>query len=158
MSLYNHFATKDGLVEAYLRRRAGTLTAVMARAAGGTADPRGKVLAVFDALRGAMCARGFCGCPFQRAYAESGAAKATRGAVLEFKAGTRRLLTELARGAGARDPESLGMQLTILVEGALFCSALEDPATTGRRASAAAEVLLDAGAMRDGMPHATRGP
>jgi AcrR family transcriptional regulator len=49
-SLYHHFGGKDGLVEAYLRRRDHLWRATWERVAADAATPRDRVLSVFDAL------------------------------------------------------------------------------------------------------------
>lgn len=49
-TVYNNFGGKDGLVEAYLRRRDHLWRAVWERAAADAATPRERVLSVFDAL------------------------------------------------------------------------------------------------------------
>ncbi|RAS70976.1 TetR family transcriptional regulator [Lentzea atacamensis] len=49
-SVYNNFGGKDGLVEAYLRRRDHLWRALWERVAADAATPRERVLSVFDAL------------------------------------------------------------------------------------------------------------
>lgn len=49
-TVYNNFGGKDGLVEAYLRRRDHLWRAAWERAAANAATPRERVLSVFDAL------------------------------------------------------------------------------------------------------------
>lgn len=49
-SVYNHFGGKDGLVEAYLRRRDHLWRATWERVAADATTPRERVLSVFDAL------------------------------------------------------------------------------------------------------------
>lgn len=49
-SVYNNFGGKDGLVEAYLRRRDHLWRSTWERVAADAATPRDRVLSVFDAL------------------------------------------------------------------------------------------------------------
>ena len=48
-SLYNHFASKEELVAAYLASRHDATTSRLVRAIEGVDDPRQKILAVFEA-------------------------------------------------------------------------------------------------------------
>lgn len=123
LSLYRHFGSKDGLLEAVLRQRSDRVVAWLRAAATSPDDPTERVLAVFDALRGWYAERGFRGCAMVNAATESPASPAPALARAHL-ARHRELLTALARDAGASDPERAGRQLLILLEGATVVAAL----------------------------------
>ncbi len=56
----------------------------------------------------------------------------------------RTLFTDLAREAGASDPQALGAQLHLLYDGASISAQLDGDGTAARTARAVAVVLLDA--------------
>ena len=139
-TLYQHFPSKTALVEEYLRQL---------RQQGGEesaqtpdATPRAQLLALFelaDAGEGRMR-----GCPFHNAAVEAaGVMPGVEHIVHLHKRDYIYGLTELARAAGAADPEMLGNQIALLYEGASAMStSLNDPAPWAR-ARATAEALID---------------
>jgi AcrR family transcriptional regulator len=136
-TLYRHFPSKSALVEEYLRR-------LRQEAAESTsiAMPRARLLALFelsDSDNGRMR-----GCPFHNAAVEAaGAMPGVEHIVHAHKRDYVDGLTQLARAAGAADPEMLGDQIALLYEGASGLStSLNDPAPWAR-ARAAAEALID---------------
>ncbi|MEU4694412.1 TetR/AcrR family transcriptional regulator [Actinoplanes sp. NPDC023714] len=144
-SLYSTFGSKDELVRAYLQRRHEERRERITRGLERFGNPRDRLLGVFDVLADTAARPGFRGCAFYNASAErhpSGAVK--EGVVKEqadiSRAWTRSLFVELAREAGARDPEALAGQLVILYDGALAGARL-DP---GRDAPALARVMASA--------------
>ena len=120
MSLYRSFPSKDDLVVAYLEDRDKIYwqwwDSVMARHPG---SPRQQIRALFKSVAGKTTRPGYRGCPFTNAATEfpdpdhPGRAVATAN-----KAKLRDGLRGLARAAGAREPERLGDQLFLLMEGA----------------------------------------
>ncbi|MGE0724800.1 MAG: TetR/AcrR family transcriptional regulator, partial [Alphaproteobacteria bacterium] len=64
-TLYNHFASKDALIEAYLARRSVPLPAP-------AGDPLAEIMASFDRLEETFRRGDFRGCPFVNAVAEIG--------------------------------------------------------------------------------------
>ena len=70
-TLYRLFGSKDDLVAAYVDRfAAGYRDWMDAITAAPDADPRDRILAVFDGLTDAARADGFRGCPFLMTLAE----------------------------------------------------------------------------------------
>jgi AcrR family transcriptional regulator len=123
---YQHFGTKDDLVAAYLRQVDGeTMRAAFERP---ELSPRERLLAVFerpapppgDAARAAADAPPSTeGCPFIGAAVEiADPQHPARVLAREHKAAVAARLTETAREAGAADPELLGEQLALLLDGA----------------------------------------
>jgi AcrR family transcriptional regulator len=141
LSLYRHFESKDGLLEAVLRQRSDRVVAWLRAATDVPRDPVERVLAVYDALRGWYAEQGFRGCAIVNAASErpDGPAHAVARTHL---ARHRELLTELARDAGAPDPDRIGRQLLILLEGATVVAALTRDPAAALDARALAERLL----------------
>jgi AcrR family transcriptional regulator len=142
-TLYQHFPSKTAVVEAYLRsieQRVANPTQPLAHAVDKT--PRERILAVFD-LPTAVGAP-LRGCPFHNAAVE--AAGAMPGVQNIVRANKRNFidgLTELAKQAGAADPQLLGNQLAVLYEGAAsLATSLADPSPWAQ-ARTAAETLID---------------
>jgi AcrR family transcriptional regulator len=138
LTIYRHFGSKDGLLEAVLRQRSDRVVAWLRAAADAPADPRERVLAVFDALHGWYRERTFRGCAIVNAatQAPNSPAGTVARAHLERH---RELLTRLAQDAGAPDPELAGRQLLIALEGATVVAAVTgdpDAATDARRLAA----------------------
>ncbi|WP_407657821.1 TetR/AcrR family transcriptional regulator [Hypericibacter adhaerens] len=140
-TLYNHYASKEALVLAYLRRR--LLPPIAER---GT--PSKLIAAAFDRLGRSMTRAGFRGCAFINAVAELGelgenAAEARKVAVL-FKEQRRVWFRNLAAQAGAADPDTLASQLLLLWEGAIVWALVRRNEFGAQSARKAALVLLAA--------------
>jgi AcrR family transcriptional regulator len=144
-TLYKHFPRKDDLVLAYLDRVDqvwfGALRSA-ARAAG--ADPADQLVGMFDALDRAVRRDGFHGCAFINTAAEVTGGSPVHDRTVEHKNLVRAWVTDLARRAGAADPELLARQLTLLVDGALAAGVLDADPATARAAATAARALVDA--------------
>jgi AcrR family transcriptional regulator len=149
-TLYQHFESKDALIEAVLRRMGEQFRSHFVEAVEQAADtPRGRLLAIFQVQEQMVWAReGYCGCPFARVAGEF----ADRDhPVHRVAALNKRLLVgylrDLAAQAGVADPDPLAAQLTMLLEGAAVLHTLEprceDKGLTGM-AEAAARTLVDA--------------
>jgi hypothetical protein len=114
----------------------------VARAAGD--DPREQLVGMFDALHTAARRDGYHGCAFintrRRVRHRQRRALPHRGA----QARRPRWVTDLARRAGAADPEQLGRQLTLLIDGGLAASVLDADPAAPAAAKAVARVLVDA--------------
>lgn len=144
-TFYKHFPRKDDLVLAYLDKVDlawfGALRAA-ARAAGE--DPRNQLVGLFDALATACRREGYHGCAFINTAAESDSGTDVHARTVEHKRVVRAWVTDLARRAGAADPDALARALTLLIDGGLAAGVLDaDPAAAGT-AKDAARVLVDA--------------
>ncbi|MGA7051063.1 MAG: TetR/AcrR family transcriptional regulator [Mycobacterium sp.] len=141
-TLYQHFASKNDLVDHYLRGVDAGGGAPTERQLNDTALPaRDRLLAIFD-LRQADVVRG---CPFHNAAVESaGSLASTDEIVRTHKREFSRRLIAVAREVGAVDPYLLGQQLAVLFEGATaLATSLNDTAPVAH-ARAAAAALIDA--------------
>jgi AcrR family transcriptional regulator len=144
-TLYQHFAGKDELVAAYLEAAerdvgSGPL-AVLERA---ELAPRARLLELFTAL--VDLPRPRQGDPFVNAAVEfPDPSHPAHRAAAEHGHWLRQRLTDLARAAGARDPEQVGRRLALLYDGAAIRAFVDDdPAGTADAYAIAAAILRDA--------------
>jgi AcrR family transcriptional regulator len=146
MTLYNHFASKEDLIVAALARKAEQSAAGLERAlAAAGADPKAKLLALFDWLEGWFRSKEFRGCIYIKAASEYPLKKdKPHQAALEFKRTRLELLRGLCRRTGARDPETLAWQLSLLAEGAIVTAFMHARPEAAREARAAAATLIAA--------------
>ena len=125
-TLYQHFAGKDELIAQHLRRfDPDILPEVFDRA---DLTPRERLLAAFD-IHSPLC-------PFIAVAVEiSDPGHPARAYARDYKQAFAARLTEAAREAGATDPERLGEQLALLLDGASSRSRILNTSTfsTGRR-------------------------
>jgi AcrR family transcriptional regulator len=132
-TLYQHFGGKDELITEYLRRfDPDVLPEVFDRA---DLAPRERLLAVFE-NHAPMC-------PFIGAAVEiQDPGHPARVLARDYKKDFAARLTDAAREAGATDPERLGEQLALLLDGASARSRVLD-ADAFATAAAMAVVLID---------------
>jgi AcrR family transcriptional regulator len=132
-TLYQHFAGKDELITEHLRRfDPDVLPEVFDRT---DLSPRERLLAVFD-IHAPLC-------PFIAAAVEiPDPGHPARALARDYKRAFAARLTEAAREAGATDPEQLGEQLALLLDGASARSRVLN-ASTFSTAAAIAAVLVD---------------
>jgi len=144
-TLYSVFGSKDELVRAYLERhnviwRERLISRITAR----YAEPRERLLGVFDVLGERFTEPDYRGCAFVNASAET-----RPGGPIEQVSDTSRawlvdLLADLARQAGVAEPEPLARQLALLYHGASLSARMDRDLTAAATARAAAAALLDA--------------
>jgi AcrR family transcriptional regulator len=142
-SLYNTFGSKDELVRAYLEGRHADTAARITQALGRYRTPRDRLLGVFEAQGELFAEPGFRGCAFVSASAES-PNDVVEKAAADYRGWVRDLLTDLAREAGAPDPEGLGRQLHLIYDGASLSARMDHDPSVAVAARAAAATLLDA--------------
>jgi AcrR family transcriptional regulator len=146
-TLYNHFASKDALISAYLERRF-----VQPRASDKS--PVEQILGTFDSLERRFASKDFRGCPFVNAVAEIGTeSKSVRKIAIAFKESRRLWFRDLLIEISVGDPEGLATQLVLLVDGSIAQDLVRDDPAMARAAKAAAKVLLSgAGVQLDDPP------
>jgi hypothetical protein len=104
--------------------------------------PRERLLALFETPTGLGAP--LRGCPFHNAAVEAaGSMPGVRQIVRANKHNLLDALTELARRAGAGDPQLLAGQLAVLYEGAASLATSLDDAAPWAQAHQAAETLID---------------
>jgi|SRR5882762_2145948 len=141
-SLYDCFGSKDELIRCYLQGRSERRQARIRERMAQFQDPRDKILTVFDLLEETVAQPNYRGCAFQRAGAEAGAGSTIKGACDDSRGWIRTQFTELARAAGAHDPESLGLQLVLIYDGAAMAAHVDRDLDAPKAARALAERLL----------------
>src|SRR4051794_13400 len=139
-SLYQHFSGKDEVVIAMLRAQAAKSAALFA---SSDRSPRERILAIFEALDHEADSPDFRGCPFLGAATELKdlghpavvVAREQKVALTEYFAST-------LRAGGVRDADLLGLQLTLIFDGASAYSTVRGGSTPATRL--AVETLLSA--------------
>ncbi|ADJ47402.1 TetR family transcriptional regulator [Amycolatopsis mediterranei S699] len=140
-TLYNHFAGKDDVVVAYLEQMADAAGSSLGRA---DLPPRERLLGIFTppAPKAGDPVRG---CPLINAGVElADPDHPAHRYAAERKARFAERLTEIAREAGAADPESLGQRLALLYDGASARSTVLNSDHPHEVALALATELVDA--------------
>src|SRR5258708_6360818 len=142
-TFYQHFPSKNALVQEYLRRFE-TDTPLRSVRALERADlaPRERLLAVFAEPPGSGRLRG---CPFHNAAVETaGTLPEVEQAVIRHKQAFTRRLIDTAREAGAPPPDPRGRRRATLWGGAPALAPSPNAAAPTRAARAAAAALIDA--------------
>lgn len=141
-TLYNHYASKNVLITAYLMARFKYI-------APSDAPAREQILGAFDRVERILADGSFRGCPYVNAVIEIGDPKhAAAGIAVQFKEQRRLWFRALLDRLGVKDPDGLATQLQILVEGALATALVRGDPGVARAARAAAEILLGAAGQR----------
>jgi len=148
MTLYNHFKSKDLLIEEYLRRASSRWMKWYAgKIERATDDRRERVLAAFSVLDGWFRSRDFRGCSVTNAMVEladeAHPAAAVKG---EYHESLRLLFDGLASEAGVGDEDrgELVEELVVVLRGAMTTALVDGPQGVAARARRTAEHLLDA--------------
>ena len=146
-TLYQHFTGKDELIAEHLRRfDPDILPEVFDRA---DLTPRGRLLAAFD-IHAPLC-------PFIAAAVEiNDPGHPARVHAGDYKKAFAARLTETAREAGATNPEQLGEQLALLLDGASARNRVLNTDTFATAAAIAA-VLVDNAIPAAAVPSAAGG-
>lgn len=124
MSLYRQFGSKDELLRRYLLRRDEKFFALFeASVAQHPDDAQSALLQFFIDLQARATRPGYRGCPFVNAAAEfPDPDHAVRRQIADNKHRLLQRLIDLARQAGAKQPETLAKALAVLIEGAYTAS------------------------------------
>ncbi|MGI5270472.1 TetR/AcrR family transcriptional regulator [Nonomuraea sp. CA-218870] len=143
-TLYRHFGTKEGLIEAVLQERSERVTQWLAGVAEDAGnDPRAQLAAVFDALQQWYDDPVFRGCAMLNAAAQHHI-DSVRAITARHLDRYLEVFTGIAERAGAAHPRLLGRQFLMLVEGATVVAAHQGAADAGEQARQAALTLLSA--------------
>ena len=142
-TFYKHFPAKDDLVVAYLEKVDGVWTGQLHAAAEAAGpDPADQLVGLFDALATACRRDGYRGCAFINAAAESAPGTGPHERTVVHKHQVLAWLRELAREAGAEQPERLARSLALLLDGALSSGALDADPEAAEVARATAALLV----------------
>ncbi|MGZ5578944.1 MAG: TetR family transcriptional regulator C-terminal domain-containing protein, partial [Methylobacter sp.] len=106
-------------------------------------EPKQQLLAIFDVIGEWMEIPEFRGCAFINAAAEFPLeGNPVHQVSAEFYDRFRSYIGELAGQCGAAEPESLAVQLSLLVEGAIVSEQMKRGSGAAEQARQAAEVLI----------------
>lgn len=145
MSLYNHFKSKDALIEAWLRQQdqqwcEWLKTTIKQR----TSNPSKQLLTIFDALREWFEGPDFRGCAFINASVElANPDHPGHRVALEHQQSIYNYILSLAQAAEISSPEQLARQLLLLVQGAIVVAMMEGSWSTASQAKKAAAMLIE---------------
>ncbi len=143
-SLYSTFGSKDELVRAYLTRRLESRQARLREAVEAQITPRDKIMAVYEYLARTSARPGYRGCAFINPSAEATPGSAAAEVTDLSREYLHGLFRELAKQAGAANPETLAQGLMLLYDGAVIGTRLDHDPAVAQAARAAAATLLDA--------------
>jgi AcrR family transcriptional regulator len=140
-TLYNHFPSKDALIEAYLDRR--FVKPPPSEPAPSATTAVEQILSTFDSLERHFASSNFRGCPFVNAVAEVGnETRAVKKIAKAFKESRRLWFRERLEQLGVTEADALATQLVLLVDGSIAQDLVRDDPAMARAAKEAAEVLL----------------
>jgi AcrR family transcriptional regulator len=146
MTLYNHFSSKEDLIAAAMEKKGAETLAGLDRVielAG--ANPRKRLLAVFEWLEAWLSSPGFSGCAFLKAVGEYTATNdKPRRAAAAFKAAFQQRLLLLCTEAGLNSPAALARQLMFVIDGATIHADMHRSPAYAADARAVAKALIDA--------------
>jgi AcrR family transcriptional regulator len=142
-SLYDCFGSKEELIRSYLQQRHEARQLRMRERLALCATPREKILAVFELMAEAAAKPDFRGCAFARASAEARPGGSVKAMCDESRAWNLALFADLAKEAGAADPDRVAQQLRLLYDGAMASAHVDTRSTAVATARAMAEMVLD---------------
>jgi len=145
-SLYDCFGSKDELVRSYLQGRSEARRTRISERLSQYDTPEEKILSIFDLLGELAVQPGFRGCAFVRAGADAGSSDNVKTVCEESRAFILGKFTDLAREAGASEPELLGKQLVLLYDGASIAAHLDHNRNAVSTARTLAAQMLSGGA------------
>lgn len=143
-TLYKHFPSKNLLITAYLRDKSDKFYAwLTAQLTSRKAESLELLLLLCELMEQWISQPAFRGLPFHIAaveFPEQDHPINQYSVVLSKE--LQGFLCQIARDAGAKDPEALGQQLTILFEGAALVERLTPNTGAANRAKLAAMTLV----------------
>lgn len=145
MTLYRHYASKDGLIAAYLKDSDDVFWDYFERATKDVPTARGKLLAFFQSLQEYVTTPVCYGCPFLHVASEYPETDYPGHQIaLEHKQSVREQFRQLANEAGATNPEELADQLFLLMDGAYMAARMFGVSNPAASVAQAAETLIEA--------------
>jgi AcrR family transcriptional regulator len=141
-SLYDCFGSKEELIRSYLNARHEARLKRITEGLKRFATPREKMLGVFDIQGEAFRSQSYRGCPFVRASAEVKPGSAGKVVCDESREWLRTLFADLAKEAGAHEPDVLADKLLLLYDGAAVSAQMDKGKAPIDNAREVAELLL----------------
>lgn len=151
MTLYRHFAAKNELICAYIEQTIKNFWASVEQAVREHPDsPREQLVKIFEMLAVAVADATFCGCSCLHAAVEFPELDhPAHQLAYQHKQEVRARFCDLARQAGARQPEMLADQLLMLMNGLLMQGRMQGPTDLSLPVVQAAKTLID---VQSGVP------
>ncbi len=144
MTLYRHFPSKDDLIIAYLKDSNDEFWNYFEQSTKDALTPREKLLAFFQGLQDYVTTPACYGCPFLNIATEYPETDYPGHQVaFEHKQSVRASFRQLAKEAGATNPEALANQLSLLMDGAYMASRMFGTKNPAAHVAEAARVLVD---------------
>lgn len=154
-TFYQHFESKEALVEEYIRGSFEAYLGVMwdAPTLQGEEmlervelDPVERILAIFSPMTTGQSDLAPRGCPFHNAMVENaGASQGISDAVVEHKVAFREILIEAVRECGITEAEAIGRQIAVIFEGsAAYATSCNDRSVVADARDAARTILMTA--------------
>jgi AcrR family transcriptional regulator len=142
-SLYNNFDSKVDLAIAFLdrRERIWTRNWLEAEVKRRAADPRGRLIAVFDVFDGWFHKRDFEGCSFINVLLESDATSPLHRAAAIHLSKIRAIIRDFAKEAGLSEPDKFAQVWHMMMKGSIV-AACEGNRNAAREAKQAAQLVL----------------
>jgi AcrR family transcriptional regulator len=151
-TMYRHFDSKQDLVLAFLERREELWTRkwLEAEVVRRAADPKERLLAIFDVFDGWFRTADFEGCSFINVMLEHPDAQhPVHRAAAAYLAGIRHFLEGLARQAGIADADGFARQWHILMKGSIVAAGEGDQDAALRARTVALGLLEQAAGPAD---------
>jgi AcrR family transcriptional regulator len=142
-SLYDCFGSKEELIRSYLQQRHEARLLRLRERLARCATPRERILAIFDSMAEVAAKADFRGCAFARASAEARPGSSVKTMCNESRAWNLALFADLAKEAGAADPDRVAQQLRLLYDGASVSAHVDTNSSAPAAARAMAEMVLD---------------
>lgn len=145
MTLYKYFPAKEDLIMEVVRQRSREFAEwLSSRLARTAASPTEKLQQLFDGVEEWLADPQCSGLPFIKASAEFPQPDSPVNRLsVELSREFRGYITGLAREAGIRTPEALGLQLAMLIEGAVLSEQLAKGSGALEHARQAAIILIN---------------
>lgn len=145
MTLYKYFPAKEDLILEVVRNRSQEFSDWLSRRLERTAkNPAEKLQQLFDGVEEWLADPQCSGLPFIKASAEFPQPdSAVNQLSVELSREFRNYITSLAREAGVRAPDALGLQLAMLIEGAVLSEQLSKNSGALGHARQAARILIE---------------
>jgi AcrR family transcriptional regulator len=144
MTLYRHYPSKDDLIVAYLQNSNEIFWENFEQITKNASTPRDKLLAFFESLQDYVKTPTCYGCPFLNVATEYPETNYPGHQVaIAHKQSVRSRFRELAKEAGAREPEILADQLFLLMDGAYMASRMFGVKNPASRLASAARMLIN---------------
>jgi len=147
MTLYRHYPSKDDLIVAFLRQSDDDFWEYFEQSTQDASEARGKLLAFFEALQNYVLSPECFGCPFINLATEYPEVDyPSHQVALEHKETVRARFLQLARAAGARQPDALADALFLMMDGAYIAARMYGPSSRNPASSLAeaARQLIEA--------------